>query len=333
MIKFVKFNPYRKTKYRILTVFKDNYFIKKAETHLAFDFVDSLIKKYKLVSKLDLSFKPVQPVRGKDGIKFKKIDGQSLRSMFEVRFRNKDEDYVIREIHQFIKELSKESNLYQHDKISKKDLNKMQEIFGKSLVHEQKWLKVGTIDLIFDNIIIDKAGNKYLVDYEWTWDFPIPVDFVIFRSVYTFLHYMKLRGFNISKLYKKFSYLFQDKFIRAEYNFLKYVSSEIYSYGKFKKNIFSNLKTKYHKIMFIQDSEKIIEDMKFVIRSKDKYIHDLNNIKKELEKTLKNVSEENVKLNEDNRYMRNMLSRRSVRIALKFASFLRKILIKVKLLK
>lgn len=40
------------------------------------------------------------------------------------------------------------------------------------------------LDLNFDNLLLDEKENKiYLIDYEWVYNFPIPKDFLFFRSV------------------------------------------------------------------------------------------------------------------------------------------------------
>lgn len=42
------------------------------------------------------------------------------------------------------------------------------------------------IDLIFENIIL---GDKYtIIDYEWSLDFPVPIEYIMFRSVFTFMY-------------------------------------------------------------------------------------------------------------------------------------------------
>ena len=41
-------------------------------------------------------------------------------------------------------------------------------------------------DLIFENVIL---GDKYtIIDYEWSLDFPVPIEYIMFRSVFTFMY-------------------------------------------------------------------------------------------------------------------------------------------------
>ncbi|MBO5561060.1 MAG: hypothetical protein J6A07_05365 [Firmicutes bacterium] len=38
-------------------------------------------------------------------------------------------------------------------------------------------------DLAFGNIIIDKNGESHIIDYEWCFDFPVPVEYIFYRAV------------------------------------------------------------------------------------------------------------------------------------------------------
>ncbi|MCR5650141.1 MAG: class I SAM-dependent methyltransferase [Lachnospiraceae bacterium] len=60
---------------------------------------------------------------------------------------------------------------------------RFKEIFGNVVFPgKMKCMPVTDTDMIFTNIICDKGWN--IIDYEWTFDFPIPVDFVIYRAVF-----------------------------------------------------------------------------------------------------------------------------------------------------
>lgn len=61
------------------------------------------------------------------------------------------------------------------------------EIFGNPCLPENQYsMPVSNIDMVLGNILVGKGWN--LIDYEWTFAFPIPVDFVIFRVLHYFLH-------------------------------------------------------------------------------------------------------------------------------------------------
>ena len=64
---------------------------------------------------------------------------------------------------------------------------KFVEIFGDCPNLEKKdysGLQISDLDLIFENIIINENWN--IIDYEWTFDFVIPFNFIIYRAIYYF---------------------------------------------------------------------------------------------------------------------------------------------------
>lgn len=46
-------------------------------------------------------------------------------------------------------------------------------------------LKVSNIDMNFDNIVMDD-DKITIIDYEWVYTFPIPIDYIIYRAILTF---------------------------------------------------------------------------------------------------------------------------------------------------
>ncbi len=59
------------------------------------------------------------------------------------------------------------------------------EVFGEhdySCLNGKKAYTVSDIDLIFSNLIL-KDGKIYLTDYEWVFEFPVPIQFVLYRSL------------------------------------------------------------------------------------------------------------------------------------------------------
>lgn len=97
-------------------------------------------------------------------------------------------------------------------------------IFGKGLEFDGGMsMKVTDIDLIFRNIIVGEHWN--VIDYEWTFDFPIPVDFVIYRAFEAFLE--KESGetsmLNPYELYP-ISERDKESYGQMEQNFQRYVS-------------------------------------------------------------------------------------------------------------
>lgn len=68
------------------------------------------------------------------------------------------------------------------------DFPEFEEMFGH-VPKGQSFLcqKVSNVDMIFSNVIVSDQGQA-LIDYEWVYDFPVPVDFIIWRALYMLFH-------------------------------------------------------------------------------------------------------------------------------------------------
>lgn len=85
-----------------------------------------------------------------------------------------------------------------------------QRIFGdgEELLND-KALKITNFDCTAENIILTKQGYKF-IDYEWVFDFPIPLDFCFFRVLKMF--YLKNRSkVSFDELLKKAEIIDQHK--------------------------------------------------------------------------------------------------------------------------
>ncbi len=71
---------------------------------------------------------------------------------------------------------------------------KFREVFGEIEFHTpQLAAPINNIDLIFSNMIyVD--GKCHIIDYEWTFDFQIPLKFIIHRAVYLYFEQNKPNG-------------------------------------------------------------------------------------------------------------------------------------------
>lgn len=109
------------------------------------------------------------------------------------------------------------------------------ELFGEELKGDYRSAKVSDLDLIFTNIVFDRDmkenGEWSILDYEWTFSFPIPVEFIIYRALFyysqthkdsEFLKYIKKRGLD---LFKEFKISADEKeiFSRLEQHFQLYI--------------------------------------------------------------------------------------------------------------
>ncbi len=107
-----------------------------------------------------------------------------------------------------------------------------EKVFG-SCEHwkEQSWkaLPVTDVDLVCQNILLSEKA--VVIDYEWTFDFPIPIDFMIFRFLYFYLeakHRTCIEQKVFSDLYEKvgISEKSRELFLAMETNFQHYVQQD-----------------------------------------------------------------------------------------------------------
>lgn len=68
------------------------------------------------------------------------------------------------------------------------DFPEFERMFGR-VPKGQSFLcqKVSNVDMIFSNVIVS-GDDQTLIDYEWVYDFPVPVDFIIWRALYMLFH-------------------------------------------------------------------------------------------------------------------------------------------------
>lgn len=97
----------------------------------------------------------------------------------------------------------------------------------KRAATEWKSLPVSDIDLIMPNLILTEKG-KVLLDYEWTFTFPVPVKYLIFRILfYYFQNHSKLENadFSRSKAFAQYgiSQREQEVFLAMEISFQHYI--------------------------------------------------------------------------------------------------------------
>lgn len=162
----------------------------------------------------------------KRSVSFSFVSGQSLEQTLDTMLQEGKEEEVIQVLLSFCKDLRGSRIL--SDFSMTKDF---EEIFGKVSDWQQydwKSLPVSDIDLVCQNILLsDKA---VIIDYEWTFDFPVPVDFLIFRFLYFYLeakHRTCLEHKAFAGIYEKagMGEEMRDVFLAMETAFQHYVQS------------------------------------------------------------------------------------------------------------
>lgn len=90
---------------------------------------------------------------------------------------------------------------------------------------------VSNIDMIAENIIINKHLN--IIDYEWILDFPVPIEFIMFRSIFHNLSISRLSVEQKAAVYEAAGCRQEDipLFVKMEEIFQKKISAGVFKYS------------------------------------------------------------------------------------------------------
>lgn len=106
------------------------------------------------------------------------IEGEDLDSYF-YKWRNNAAE--------FIDQVKKVINVYlmpeKDEMIPFKFTEQFRDVFGDQYPDNCECLKVTNLDLMFSNLKLTKSKELYNYDYEWVFDFEIPYEYVIWRSL------------------------------------------------------------------------------------------------------------------------------------------------------
>lgn len=169
----------------------------------------------------------------KDRVKIEYLEGETLETRLVAALQKKDKNHLKLLLGQYSQYLL---NYYQHNPGSEKKetltvtggrFSFLQNVFKESSLPA---MASANIDINFDNIIIDQSNRFHLVDYEWAFNFPLPLLFIAYRAVYTFIN--KFHGYFLDitgeDLYNYFCIDQQarDKFYQVEEAIQNYIFGE-----------------------------------------------------------------------------------------------------------
>ena len=113
----------------------------------------------------------------KNSIEFEYIDGITLEEYLDELNTKKDYREILNLIIEYVN-LIKETKNIETFKITKE----FQDVFGYvNIPNNTLASKISNIDMIFSNIII--SDKWYMIDYEWTFEFLVPLNYIIYRAI------------------------------------------------------------------------------------------------------------------------------------------------------
>lgn len=136
---------------------------------------------------------------GKEQVSFSFVKGESLEAYLDAYLKNGQFESCKETLLGFcimIKQL-KDQKPFQVTEEFIKVFGKIE--FGQAQEKDMTALSVTDIDMVCQNILLGEQIT--LIDYEWTFDFPIPVDYLIYRVLFCYLEQKnrrKSKGFDNS---------------------------------------------------------------------------------------------------------------------------------------
>ena len=116
-----------------------------------------------------------------NGLEFEFINGKTFMQILNESLDRHGWESVVSKLRKF-----KEYLINSQEVVEFKETKEFKEVYGDTCINiPLKSHNIVNIDLLFDNIIINDYIN--ICDYEWIFRFPIPINYVFYRSV---IHYL-----------------------------------------------------------------------------------------------------------------------------------------------
>ena len=133
-----------------------------------------------------------------DKIFFEYLEGVTLEEKLDKLLEQGEEEAAAELLRQGIERI-KEASPTQKFSMTPE----FQQVFGEiPLTESEPSFPMADIDLIFSNILLTEDGNWHVLDYEWTFFFPVPVGYIVYRA----LHYYLEASGNRKKLKEDYNF-------------------------------------------------------------------------------------------------------------------------------
>ncbi|AJY74602.1 hypothetical protein [Paenibacillus beijingensis] len=295
---FVKFNRDRLPQFQISTaIYKEGNtkkVVKKPLTEEAVHHIQAMSESYKTLKRSYFNCSIVPSTMLGTEIQFPFIEGNSFDSlMFEAVF-NRDQSLFLSHLerfYNFLRSLGVSAKRFPEHKDYLSDLN-------MEIKRPYECLDVSNVDLTFENVIINQAGDHTVIDYEWVFQQAVPIQYLLYRSLHLF--FWKYRDYTtgflkIEEIYPKYNINEEDiqLFNEMEEAFQAYVMGKTKAfsiapqYRKNQKTLDELINEINHKNVQLEQLKKECEASQMVIEQlkKDKlaFEYDNNRLKLKLD--------------------------------------------------
>lgn len=192
---FTKYSTDRAEEFKIRTdiiknengrlIVKKSAFTSDAEKH-----IDRIYKSYEALSSFykDTIIRINECKPANHALEFPFIAGKTFEEILDSTLEEGKAEEVINKIEQFCALLRESAH---KNFVCTKEFNN---IFGQvTFDQDTLFVNVADVDMLFANIIVNDYWN--IIDYEWTFLFDVPVDFIIYRSVSKYISGTLYTGF------------------------------------------------------------------------------------------------------------------------------------------
>ena len=183
---YIKYNRTRKEEFQIRTaILEENgrkWVEKSALTDAGIPHIEAFLWKYKGLTKQSSAVRVAEPILSEDGscARFPYLEGKTLAELLGHKIR--DGKAPVKELAEVMDKICqvKDGCL-----VPFQVTREFGKVFGEFVRLKDVSMTVTNIDMLLENILVTGDG-WYAIDYEWVYDFPVPVRFVKYRILFYF---------------------------------------------------------------------------------------------------------------------------------------------------
>jgi hypothetical protein len=183
---YTKYSIERKEEFKIKTcIYEENglkWVEKNAENEKSIAHIKKLNSNYKKLSAIfDKDVLVNECVDKGDKLSFQFVSGQTLEEMMDGCLQKNNYDEIVNMMKTYYQKIICSLP------VAEKNITKeFVDVFGNVEAIDINYVSPSPIDIIFSNVIINDKWN--IIDYEWTFDFPVPANFILYRAVVDYLY-------------------------------------------------------------------------------------------------------------------------------------------------
>ena len=156
-----------------------------------------------------------------DGVKFEYLDAESLSEHLDSMLQRGEIQAAFDRLVEFLKQVRLVYSQKPFEVTAE-----FQQVFGNvTLPSQLMCAEITNIDIVCDNVMLTEPIT--LLDYEWTFEFPVPCEYVLYRIIHYYIQTNSIRTpLNEEKLYQELgiSEALQSSFAQMEKAFQGYIT-------------------------------------------------------------------------------------------------------------